>query len=251
MPQGVAFPKKESAVTVTTRRRVLVVLVALVVMVPLEALLLRAWAEPDPKLAIRSYVANLDAAALDDAAGRIQSYPLAYRREILRVLNPARRAEIWRGHIAQYINDHPGLDSTALVVLEAAMAMATPEVFGAATAEHRRQIQVLADQTISLIGREEADYLFYRLGPRDGRFTSAEPWSMRFTNWVRGIAIAMAEDAGECSCNTEYGCDSQYTTCRASGQGGTTCTLDEDWPACGWFWNQTCDGVCATINPQD
>jgi hypothetical protein len=131
------------------------------------------------------------------------------------------------------------------VVLEAAMAWITPTVFGQATAADREQMEVIAQQIQTLLGKEEADYLFYRLGPRDGKFASREPLSMRFANWVRGVALALADDQPDCNCNFEFGCETG-STCRKEG---ITCTIDDEWPACGWFWNQTCDGLCA-VSPQ-
>jgi hypothetical protein len=69
---------------------------------------------------------------------------------------------------------------------------------------------------------------------------------MRFANWVRGVALALADDQPDCNCNFEFGCDTG-ATCRKEG---ITCTIDDDWPACGWFWNQTCDGLCTVGSPQ-
>ena len=59
---------------------------------------------------------------------------------------------------------------------------------------------------MTLLGREDAEYLFARLGPRDGQFASIEPVGMRLTNWVRGLFVAMA-DVEDCDCNVDFGCD--------------------------------------------
>lgn len=228
-----------------TRKRVVIVLMALAVVAPIELVLLRAWSTPDPNQAIREYVAGLSPSDLQAAADVLGDFPFVYRREIMRALDLDSRARTWRRHVAAYVDRHPGLDSTARVVLEAAMALMTPTVFGQATAADREQMELIAEQTVQLLGREEADYLFYRLGPRDGKFASREPLSMRFANWVRGVALALADEETDCNCNNEYGCDGG-ATCKT----GVTCTIDDDWPACGWFWNETCNGLCTIGSPQ-
>jgi hypothetical protein len=225
-----------------TRTRVLALAMTLAVMAPIEVILLQAWSTPDPKLAIREYVTGLNRDELRAAADVIGDYPFNYRREIVRALDREGRAAVWQKHLGRYLETHPGLDSTARIVLETAIALATPSFFEHPTAAEREQAQLLAEQVVTLLGREEAEFLLYRLGPKDGRFASREPLSMRFANWVRGVAIAMADEATDCNCNSEYGCDSSGTSCRTGAQG---CTIDEDWPACGWFWNQTCDGLCS------
>jgi hypothetical protein len=222
---------------------VIIALVVVALTLPAELVLLQALSNPDPRLAISSWVGGLDAAELDSAASRVQSFPLAYRRALLKALNSDGKSRVVRGHIQSYIDDHPGLDSTALVLLEAAKAFATPDVFDRPTAADRAAAQVIGEQAVTLLGREDAEYLFARFGPRDGRFPSIEPVSMRLTNWVRGLFVAMA-DAADCDCNIEFGCElNEY--CKS----GTGCAVDSDWPACGWFWMQDCDGLCRIVVP--
>ena len=99
--------EKETVVTASTRKRVIIALVAVALTLPAELVLLQALSNPDPRLAIKSWVAGLDAAELEAAAAHVQSFPLAYRRAILQAL-PAegqslvvRRAhsEVHRRHI--------------------------------------------------------------------------------------------------------------------------------------------------------
>jgi hypothetical protein len=225
-------------VTTRTRRWIVIAVVVLGLALPLETVLLQAIATPDSQTAVRNYVAGLDADALQRAADRIQDYPLTYRREIMRALTPEWRAAIWRRHIQTYLASHPSLRSDAVPVLETLSLLATPAMFDAPSDADRKQVQLLAEQVKSLMGKDEAEYLLYRLGRKDGTFASAEPLSMRVADYVRGVMVAMAR-AEDCECSTDFGCDAG-SDCR----GGTGCTVDNEWPACGWFWNSDCDGIC-------
>jgi hypothetical protein len=208
-------------------------------LLPAESILLKALATPNEHDAIRTWVQGLSADELGDAASRIQSYPYGYRREIMRALTPTQRSEVWRDHIQTYLDEHPGLDGNAVNALEAAIALATPRAFANPTADDRAQIDTVAEQVKTLLGTEEAKFLFFRLGPRDERTASIEPLGMRLSNAVRRLFVALA-DAEDCDCNVGFGCDGVSTVCRE----GTGCNIDDSWPACGWFWNQTCDGLC-------
>jgi len=228
-------------VTLRSRRWIVTCVVVLGLTLPLETVLLQAIATPDSKTAVRNYIAGLSSDSLQQAADQVQDYPLLYRREILRALSPEWRAAIWRRHIQTYLASHPDLRSDVVPVLETLTLLATPAMFDAPTDADRKQVQLLAEQVKSLLGKDETEYLLYRLGRRDGTFASAEPMSMRFANYVRGVMVAMAW-ATDCECSTDFGCDAQLE-CR----GGNGCNVDEDWPACGWFWNSNCDGTCSSV----
>jgi len=226
-------------VTAKTRRRVLVCVVAMLLTLPIETILLRAISTPDSKQAVREWVAGLSADELDQAASQIESYPFGYRREIVRALSGGKRVAVWQRHIRTYRNSHPGLDVASVELLDAAVALLTPEFFSAPTSAERAQAKAIGDQLTALIGRGEAEYVLYRLGPRDGTFASLEPLSERAANWVRRLVTALA-DAEDCDCSSDWGCGGG-AQCRT----GTRCTPDESWPAGGGLWNETCDGICA------
>ena len=71
----------------------------------------------------------------------------------------------------------------------------------------------------------------------DGTFASLEPFSQRLANWVRNRIVAFAR-AEDCDCASGWGCGAGLR-CKAGN-----CNVDEDWPMCGWLWNETCDGLC-------
>jgi hypothetical protein len=227
-------------VTATTRRRVIGCVVAIALTLPVEVILLQAISTPDSQQAVRDWVASLSESELADATGQIQSYPGLYRRELMRVLNPSQRSEIWRGHIQRYIDTRPDLSADVLPVLKAAIEIASPETFGNPSSDAREQTALVADQLTALLGRDEAEYLLYRLGPVDEQTASLEPIGLRLANYVRGWLVTSAETE-DCDCASGFGCDGYGTHCRTSG---ITCNHDTNWPMCGWYWNEECDGLC-------
>jgi len=92
-----------------------------------------------------------------------------------------------------------------------------------------------------LLGPSDTLDLFYRLGPKDGTFASAAPVTDQLATYLRAHFVAQASEAEDCDCSTSFGCDSGGGTyCRS----GVSCNRDENWPMCGWWWNEVCDGLC-------
>lgn len=224
--------------TAKTRRRIVMCVVAMILTLPIETILLRAISIPSSQDGVRAWVSYLGVDRLNTAADKIQAYPFIYRKEILRALGAEVRAKVWARHIATYRDNHPGLSPAADELLDEAISLLTPEFFSAPTSDDRARAKKIGDQLVLLIGREEAEYVLYRLGPRDGTFASAEPLAERAVNWVRRALTAFA-NAEDCDCASDWGCGGA-ASCRTS----TGCAPDADWPACGWLWNETCDGLC-------
>jgi hypothetical protein len=220
---------------------VIACIVVVALTLPVEAILLQAISTPSTKQAVRQWVTSLSADELLSAAESIQSYPVIYRKEIMRALTPALRAGIWRDHIQTYIDTHPHLSSDAIPALQGALALITADLFDPRGDKKRNETALLADQLSALLGRGEAEYLLYRLGPRDEQTASIEPLRMRLTNYVRDLLVVHAE-AEACDCSTGWGCEGYGESCRTS----SACEVDSTWPACGWLWNEDCDGLCRT-----
>ena len=223
------------------RQRVVLCTIALVIALPAETILVQALAEPSVETTARRWASSLGTTDLATASALIESYPFLYRKEIMRALPADRRAGVWRRHLAEYLTAHPNLDPAAVTAIRAAMALATDEAFASAPSKDlQAKTRILSEQIESLIGREEARALLYRLGPADGTFASIEPMTHKVANKVRGWVIALAAGGGDCDCAQGFGCDGAGFQCT----GGDGCSVDDEWPACGWFWNQTCDGTC-------
>ena len=208
---------------------------------PVESILLQAVATPDYTQAVSSWVAGLSDSDLNAAADVIQAYPFAYRKSIMAAVAPGKRSAVWRNHIQMYIDGHPQLSADAVAALEAAIDVASPDAFANPTVDSRARAEAVGQKLMMLIGKDDTDYLLYRLGPRDGTFASIEPISQKLANWVRQSFVALAR-ADDCECNQDFGCDGYGTFCA----GGTGCAVDNTWPMCGWFWNDPCDGACKT-----
>jgi hypothetical protein len=226
--------------TVRTKRRVLVCLVLLAVTLPVELMLLHALAAPAEKEQISSWVANLSSEELEKASDAVQLYPLRYRKEIMRAVSPTKRSIVWRAHIGAYLLAHPELDEATRITLKAAIIAASPEALSQPTTDSRERIRAVAEQLVALLGRDEAEELLYRLGPRDGTFASLQPLSHKLAGYIRSMAVALALEA-DCDCNGDWGCE-----IGARCDTAISCTVDEDWPACGWLWSDPCNGLCRT-----
>ena len=228
--------------TKSTRRRVIVCCLTVAMALPVESILLDAVSTLDARQAVQQWAGTLDQSRLQLAAGQIQAYPLIYRKAIMRALAPEIRAAVWQRHIAAYVNSNPALDPDAIALLEKVQVLVTPDLMGNASAADRDEISQIATELTDIIGREETEFVLYRLGPRDNAMAkNLEPTSQRLANWVRGVLVAIAR-VEDCDCATSWGCDGYGTICKA----GTTCTVDSSWPMCGWLWNDPCDGLCVS-----
>jgi hypothetical protein len=208
--------------------------------VPAEVILLRALVTPSQNQAIREWAEGLEPDALSRAADHIQSYPYQYRREIMRALSNEKRSEVWRNHLNAYLQANPQLDPAAAGLIRAASDVLTPEIFAGPTDKQLSELHAVATQLVATLGQEEAEYLLYRLGPRDGTFASFEPLSMYLSNMVRTTFIPSAQ-IWNCECNMFWGCMDWGTSCTDK----VFCLIDNDWPMCGWGWLDPCNGMCA------
>ena len=225
--------------TERTRRRVVVCLVAVALTLPVETLLLKAISTPSVQDAAADWAQSLTPDSLDAAAAQIHAYPVAYRRAIMKALEPDARVKVWRRHIHDYIESRPGLDPAAVYALRQVGSLVTAELLSNPSSADRADVAKAGSELVSLLGREDAEFVLYRLGPRDGTFVSREPLGEKLANWVRNLVVAFAR-AEDCDCSTGWGCDGIGTYCRAN----VGCNVDNDWPSCGWLWSETCDGLC-------
>lgn len=225
----------------TTRRRLIVAGVAVMLALPTETILLKALTNPTPKQAAQSYVSSLTPGQLSAAASSIDAYPVAYRRAIMTALPAAVRAAVWQNHIAAYLAANPSLDPNAASALQSAVALITPDLLSRApTDAERAEIHAIAGEVSASLGKDVALNLLYNLGPADGTFASAVPVTDRIANFLRRTFVANADSGGSCECNTGWGCG--MANCSA----GTGCSTITSWPACGWLWEDPCDGSCTS-----
>jgi hypothetical protein len=228
-------------VTKRMRRRLIFCALVVALTLPVESVLLQAVTTTDPNAAALRWASALSPESLEQVADQVEAFPQYMRRAIMTALPADSRSRVWRNHVARYITAHPDLDGSTVALLQAAMALASPENLSAPTADSRAQVRLVGDQIEATIGREDALYLLYRLGPADGTFTSLEPLSLKVSNWVRAEFAALAAGSN-CDCNQSWGCGSLVSCTANSG-----CAVQDSWPACGWLWDDPCDGLCKTV----
>jgi hypothetical protein len=208
--------------------------------VPAETILLKALQFSTDAEAAQSWAEDLNSSQLTAAGNAIDSYPLVYRRELMRAMKPDARSFVWRGFIARYVRQHPELPSDAVNALNAAIAAATPELLsGKASKAATTSASAVAEQIEALLGKETARYLLSSLGPLDVRSASREPVTLKLASFVRNHFVAKA-DFEPCDCAMNQGCYVADASCRNV----VYCEPDENWPMCGWFWGFACDGRC-------
>jgi hypothetical protein len=207
---------------------------------PAELILLKA-VTVNSATASEQWVGNLESSSLLAAAGEIQNYPLQYRKDIMKRLTPEERLAVWVDHIATYRDARPELSAEQVDALNAAIA-AAEATFTTPGDETRAATRIVAERVQELFGADVAEYLMYRLGNKTTlMLVSALPWHQKLADAVRDRFVVQADGAGDCWCNADFGCDIiALTWC----DGAVTCTIDNQWPACGWFWDEPCDGVC-------
>ncbi len=228
--------------TIRTRRRLILCAVVAALTLPAELILVKA-VTVDAQAASNQWVSSLSQANLMAAAQEIQRYPFQYRKDIMARLSVAQRAEVWVDHIAQYRDARPELSSEQVDTLNAAIA-AAEATFAKPGDDTRAATTVVAERMMELFGADVTEYLLYRLGNKTTlMLASAVPWHQKLSDAVRARFVVTADGAGDCWCNADFGCDLiALTWC----DGAVTCTIDNNWPMCGWFWDETCNGVCKT-----
>ena len=234
----------------TTRSRRLVLLASLVVAltIPTEMVLLQAITQDD-RTAAATWANGLTSEALLFESGRIEQFPIQYRKAMLRRLGPARGAELWTRHITRYRDAHPELSVEQMEVLNAVLGLISAETFEFPTTEERAASKALAERVAELFGEDVKRYLMHDLGPRYVTFIAqATPLRQRLQDFVREHFVVNAGDGGRCDCIDYYECDaagSGDSICSPAATSG--CSLDPLWPACGFLWLETCDGRCTLL----
>lgn len=223
-----------------TRRRLFICAVIAALTLPAELILLKA-VTVDSATASAQWVDNLQTSNLIAASAQIQNYPLQYRKEIMKRLTVEQRKDVWVDHIATYRDARPELSSEQVDALNAAIA-AAKATFATPGDDTRAATRVVAERVQDLFGADVARYLMYRLGNETTlMLVSALPWHQKLADTVRERFVVQADGAGDCWCNADFGCDIMAMTwCN----GSVSCTVDDRWPACGWFWDEPCNGAC-------
>ncbi|MBU8899115.1 bacteriocin fulvocin C-related protein [Corallococcus sp. M34] len=145
----------------------------------------------------------------------LSTHPVLYREAAFQVLSPAQQAALWREHVQAYRRDHPRLTLKQLAVLDAILAVLTPDVFEPASAVDTSQVEAAV---VEAFGTQESQALIRTLGPPD-----TDP----------GLSLTTAN---LCKCSLQSAFCSlgkcQPGKCHRQSSG------------CGSWWRYPCDGVC-------
>ena len=163
---------------------------------------------------------------------RLIKLPLQNRRSEFAKLSAKEKSEAWRDHLRSYRESHPALSTEQQGLLEQAIALAEPGLFGAARGETRKpspQIEELANRFRRAFGDAEAATLLLRLGPAE------DPVSMP--------AAETSLSSSNCNCQVNSGANFcvwfRGEACLESG-----CIPVS---GCGLFWLDGCNGTCIKV----
>ncbi len=216
-----------------------ITVLAVVLALPVEGLFLQTVLSQS----VQGWASNLPPQALAAAGAKIEQFPYAYRRAIMGALPPAARAAVWQNHINAYIRNNPGLDSGTVALLQTAAGLLTADLFTDPTPDQRAAVHAVGDQLQTLLGKDQAQYVMFRLGPVDSAATqSAVPLAMRLQDYLSNTLLAQGSQ--DCECEVSFGCYDYSSHCTSA----QACSTVTSWPACGWFWMDPCDGLCAAGN---
>ena len=224
--------------TIKTRRRVFIAVLLLAMTLPAETILLKALQSPDDKSAASEWVNSLSDEKFSSTAANVRSYPFVYRQAIMKRLTPDRRSAIWQAHLERYIQEHSSLDDATVDALRVAQKALTPQLLSDPGPADRAAIHDAAADVVKRLGKEQADFLLYRIGPPDNTVATAEPLSMKLASVVRNTFVAFARN-WDCECAMSWGCGG-WSMCTTEEY----CQWDVEWPMCGWAWGDLCDGMC-------
>jgi hypothetical protein len=172
---------------------------------------------------------------------------VAYRRAIMRALDPADRADTWRRHVRRYLSTHRGLTRAQASVLHDAVDLMQTDAFTPPLApDVREAITDLYNRALVVLGPKATAELFVTLGPRTLQAANALPLSQQLADRIRSWRVVSA-DLPDCNCNIEIDtCDISWDPWLQCSE-IFSCNFDLDWPMCGPLWSWACTGWCRVI----
>lgn len=163
----------------------------------------------------------------------LSSLTAADRRVYYRRLTNTAKAGLWTFQLQNYLNAHGNLTQEQRAVIREAITR-LPQLFAR---ERGADIDIADLEARARIAfPDDVTTIFFTLGG-----PSIDP---AFSALRHEIRAQFFDDGGpierpECDCATQSSACHYTESCMAGG-----CTLDSSWPACGFMWWYTCDGIC-------
>lgn len=174
--------------------------------------------------------------------GSLTQLPIEYRRATFAAQTSEQRAQLWRDHIAQFLED-PDLTPPQRQWLITLRTFIQPDLF-ANRGLYDAQVRTLETQAKALFGQGRAKLLLATLGPVKHTFpTNRTALAASAATWLRSVASPAAEEFSSCTCSQASDwCSPWPTSPSARCSDIMPCVLVPD--ACGTFWVYDCDGNC-------
>jgi hypothetical protein len=210
--------------------------VLVLLMLPLEMVSFDLLTRGRPLSVSDAWVRRMSADQRREAAGRIEQYPVAYRKSLLAGLGPADRAAVWHRHTAEYLEHHPNLTIPQRAAVETLLKYATTDTFEhpATTAAARSaSAQLVREQ----LGKAAYDELFLRSSTATA-WSSPLPLRVALEGFVNAQFVVSADP--NCNCNVgsySYDCGTGWTCSQTVG-----CNFR--YIGCGIWYESACDGYC-------
>jgi hypothetical protein len=184
------------------------------------------------------------------------------RKAAFRNASIVEKSELWRTHLALFLNKRPQLSELQKDVVLAAMALATPDWFEARSGADKRRVDVrlrsLEERIVAAFSKEDRVRIFATLGGEpapcastpdqrntvlpntinDNETTHLSP----FNSWTNEPVWQDLQQDETCQCSTESDWCPMFSLCTTG-----KCTRTNG--GCGIFWNYACDGKCRDGKP--
>jgi hypothetical protein len=194
-----------------------------------------------PREEARRWVSTMSKDGFTQVVSTIEEYPVTYRKEILRVLTPAQRVELFRSRLVNYRMNH-SLPSEAVEALHSAEAVLSEDLLsGHATPAQLEALKPITKRLQQHLGKRVAASLVM-LGPPDAELSPKNTPSL--VQLIRQKLVVNARSI-QCSCSTESDwCQQLEGGPLSYCNGWIQCDAVTSWPMCGTFYMYTCNGMC-------
>lgn len=180
--------------------------------------------------------------ARDDMAplyAAISALPKGQRKRVVVALPAEVRSQVWQMHLTLYLSQHPELTEPQKNLVRAAMAFATPDLFGLSSSHPDWETKVavpagvFTQRAFQLFPLPVAQEIFSHIGiPEESSPVGQEQLESIIT------------EGGSCGCSSTFW-DCSWLTGESCLTKGTDCEVTDG--GCGFLGLSDCVGICFSI----